>query len=130
MKGILLPSPKPETCANCNRPIGALEEVYLWQDHPVCVECYVRLVEQSRPLPRPPAASSPSHSQPQLIERTPKRYKGLILIGCAMGSLGIGLVVIGWANPDMQMGDAPSFLAVVGCGIWIFARIAAWWQTG
>jgi len=32
-----------EPCENCGRPIGRLEQAYLWQDHVVCEGCYVRL---------------------------------------------------------------------------------------
>jgi hypothetical protein len=32
-----------ETCVNCRRIIGQLEQAYLWKEHTVCTECYERL---------------------------------------------------------------------------------------
>ena len=32
-----------EVCENCGRSVGKLEKIYLWEDHPVCSDCYARL---------------------------------------------------------------------------------------
>ena len=32
-----------ETCENCKRIIGELEQAYTWQSHILCKECYIRL---------------------------------------------------------------------------------------
>jgi hypothetical protein len=32
-----------ETCSNCDRVIGRLEQAFTWQNHIVCQECYNRL---------------------------------------------------------------------------------------
>lgn len=35
--------PHTETCSNCGRAIGPLEQANLWRGHVVCNECYARL---------------------------------------------------------------------------------------
>ena len=35
--------PAEDTCANCDRSIGHLEEASVWKDNVVCSECYERL---------------------------------------------------------------------------------------
>lgn len=44
-----------ETCKNCKRIIGELEQAYTWQSHILCKECYARL-------------SSPAVAQPTLVD--------------------------------------------------------------
>src|SRR5690348_12581986 len=48
---------KLETCANCQRAIGALETPQLFNDHVVCAACYSLLVAQ-----RDSTAIAPSHT--------------------------------------------------------------------
>jgi len=48
---------KLETCANCQRAIGALETPQLFNDHVVCASCYSLLVAQ-----RNSTAIAPSHT--------------------------------------------------------------------
>ena len=44
----------PDTCANCNRVIGGLEQPFIWQEYVVCRQCYKSLEAGSRahPVPR------------------------------------------------------------------------------
>ena len=42
--------PSEETCANCHRLIGALEEAFVWKDNIVCSECYKKLSVAARPI--------------------------------------------------------------------------------
>ena len=35
--------PSEESCANCHRMIGALEQAFVWKDNIVCSECHRRL---------------------------------------------------------------------------------------
>ncbi|MCK4850671.1 MAG: hypothetical protein KAT11_04925 [Phycisphaerae bacterium] len=43
--------PAQETCANCQRLIGALEEAFVWKDNIVCRECYKKLSPAEKSIP-------------------------------------------------------------------------------
>jgi hypothetical protein len=49
-----------ETCGNCDRPIGKLEQAFLWGDQVVCPQCHGLLsagrpsIPYASPLPPPP----------------------------------------------------------------------------
>jgi general secretion pathway protein G len=50
-----------ESCENCKRIIGELEQAYTWQRHIVCKECYTRLstpVGGNAPVIQPPPQRS------------------------------------------------------------------------
>jgi len=42
-----------ETCQNCKRIIGELEQAYTWQSHILCKECYARLSSPTVAKPTP-----------------------------------------------------------------------------
>jgi general secretion pathway protein G len=42
-----------ETCGNCKRIIGELEQAYTWQNHILCKECYARLSNSTVTQPAP-----------------------------------------------------------------------------
>jgi general secretion pathway protein G len=42
-----------ETCENCKRIIGELEQAYTWQNHILCKECYDRLSNPAVAQPTP-----------------------------------------------------------------------------
>ena len=42
-----------ETCGNCKRIIGELEQAYTWQNHILCKECYARLSNPTAAQPTP-----------------------------------------------------------------------------
>ena len=47
-----------ETCANCHRTIGSLEEAYIWNEQIVCSECYQILSATKRAVPSVPVSTS------------------------------------------------------------------------
>jgi hypothetical protein len=50
-----------ETCKNCKRIIGELEQAYAWQNHILCKECYTRLSS--------PTLSSPNHQDLRRLQK-------------------------------------------------------------
>jgi hypothetical protein len=77
-----------ETCQNCQRAIGQLEHVYLWNEHTVCAKCFGRL--------RGGATAS----------RLPR-----LIVGLCFGSV-VGLIIGGllvWHyDPRGERGAAPT----------------------
>jgi TPR repeat protein len=56
-----------ETCENCKRIIGELEQAYTWQSHILCKECYARLSNPTTKQPIPVDVHTP------IIQPTPQR---------------------------------------------------------
>jgi hypothetical protein len=48
-----------ETCENCKRIIGELEQAYTWQSHILCKECYARLSNPTGVQPIPVDINTP-----------------------------------------------------------------------
>ena len=48
-----------ETCENCKRIIGELEQAYTWQSHILCKECYARLSNPTAKQPIPVDVHTP-----------------------------------------------------------------------
>jgi len=131
-----MPKPRKETCANCDREIGRLEEAYLWKNTPVCAECYAKLNLGSpvRPptasLPESPAGPPTSPAAPppqravQTVEQTSKTWKGLQLLGGVAMALGFGCCLLaGEENPG-----GTAVLLVGGFIVYMIARVGAWWH--
>jgi membrane protein YdbS with pleckstrin-like domain len=90
-----------ETCANCERKIGRLEQSYDWQGHAVCLECYERLGRASGAGPvaakaggtppveadeEPGAEDSATDSQAVIWSASPS------VIGRLPGYVGLGIL--------------------------------------
>jgi general secretion pathway protein G len=62
-----------ETCKNCKRIIGELEQAYIWQSHILCKECYARLSNHTVEQPTPVEVHLPviiPHPQRSLVKST------------------------------------------------------------
>ncbi|MFZ0034688.1 MAG: type II secretion system protein GspG [Sedimentisphaerales bacterium] len=62
-----------ETCKNCKRIIGELEQAYTWQSHILCKECYARLSNPTVAQPTPVDVHAPvilPHPQRSLVKST------------------------------------------------------------
>jgi len=123
---------KTENCSNCGTVIGALETPFVWQGNIVCKACHSRLGNYVPDLK--PATSS----NVQLIEKTAKRWKGLIAIGYGIVAVGFILIVAAILLIARDVGGGvPQILFVVGLvgfiggtGVAIFGRVRAWWEHG
>jgi len=76
-----------ETCENCKRIIGALEQAYTWQSHILCKECYARLSNSTVAQPPPVDVRVP------IILPTPQRslVKSTLIV---MATVIVAIVVI------------------------------------
>ena len=82
--------PLEETCANCQRSIGALEEAFVWKDNIVCHECYYRLSPPKLNPPNTPVSArlSPSQtSSPVYVQQADKTTSGLGVAALVLGIL-------------------------------------------
>ena len=79
-----------ETCANCHRLIGALEEAFVWKDNIVCRECYERLCTPKWAVPSTPATPEALSSQapsPVYIHQSGKSTSGFGIAALVLGIL-------------------------------------------
>ena len=120
-----------ETCKNCCRTIGQLEQAHLWQEQVVCQECHGRLTLSPQPQQaqhiQPPQATyvpvptyQPPHVQP--IEKTGKEWKGLMVISVLAIFIGLPIMISG-----NEMG---AVLVIAGCVCVLISKIGAWWCHG
>ncbi|NIA07653.1 MAG: hypothetical protein GWP14_08490 [Actinobacteria bacterium] len=77
--------PPEETCANCQRFIGVLEEAFVWKDNIVCRECYYRLsaLEQNTPTAVAPSQTSSA----VYVQQAGKTTSGLGVAALVLGIL-------------------------------------------
>ena len=106
--------PSPETCANCSRQLGALEDVYLWNDRPICFECHQRLRAQR--AERAPSASDADHSPADKTDMAPL----LQALGVVLACIGAGMMVFGEGTGALGL-----LLGLLGLLVFAGGRIAA-----
>ena len=129
-----------EKCKNCERTIGNLETPYLFEEEIVCKHCFEELhgTRSLQTIPQNVVTRVPVREkvvivqQPirtiptvQPIERTGKKWKGMMVISVVMIIIG-GIAVI-------PSGPIPiPFLLFLPLGIFLFivAKICAWWCHG
>lgn len=71
----------PETCQNCDQPIGRLETPHVYNDHIVCFNCHTQLAKQ-----RP--------KQPQFTDPKANANAGKVMARVALWVIG-GVIIFG-----------------------------------
>lgn len=84
-----------------------------------CGECKAEISDK--------AAACPKCGAPQrgalTIQATAKRYKGMQLLGAAVMSVGVVMIVV-------QNHLSGALVMLAGLGLFVGARMAAWWRHG
>lgn len=112
-------------CANCNHPIGNLEQCFQWQSHIVCARC-IHLLPQAPPT----RAAPPAVPRVQTIERTGKQWKAYGCLGAIATLTGTILVFAGYSMGNVPLTAAGGISIAAGFLLLLIARIGAWWYHG
>lgn len=117
---------KVEHCENCDATIGRFEQALVYKRQVVCAKCHDRLKAIDKPAQ---IIDNPGESEePQLIEKTSKKYKGWIAAGLIMMLLGFSPVC--QCVPIEDMPTAAPWLFCGGLVIFVVAKWGAWWHHG
>ena len=115
-----------ETCENCERIIGKIEQAYIYNNKIICKECYTRLHNEIDAKDinnsKAPINTIP-YKKVQPIEKTGKQYKAGMLIGII-----ILLAVIPMAYSGQT--EWSFLLGFIGGILFIVSKILAWWYHG
>lgn len=95
-----------DNCENCGRPIGKLEQPYVWRKHVVCAECHVHL---SAPAPTT-AAAAPAHAGPGIAGRRHFHVPAALSKGGGHAAPPIAVA------PEGPKASAPPMLLCTACG--------------
>ena len=110
-----------ETCENCGRTIGKLEQAYIHNNKVVCKECNELLHIKTKQ--DEPTFIAKNLKTTQTIEKTAKEWKAGVIVGIIMMLLSI---------PSCYAGNsgAGGGLFFVGAITFIIGRIGAYWYHG
>lgn len=89
-------------CENCGRPIGKLEQPYVWRKHVVCAECHVHLSA--------PATAATAHAGPSIAGRRHFHVSAAPSNGGGRGAPPIAVA------PESPKASAPPILLCAACG--------------
>jgi hypothetical protein len=115
-----------ETCNNCERTIGNLEQAYVYNDKTVCKECNALLHIKTNDEP---ASNSKTivnvkpYKKVQTIEKTGKQFKAGMLAGVIMMLVAIPVACGGDIGGCVILG-------LMGMCIFIISDVLAWWHHG
>ena len=113
--------PSEETCANCHRLIGALEEAFVWKDNIVCRECYDRLSIPAQPIPTQPTPTQPTPNgeKPEttltIVSPAMFRNSPVLFTLCIIGCVAFPLIIIAVAEQGI-----PTFAKLLSCLLFPF----------
>jgi len=114
--------PTMKTCENCERTIGKLEETFKYKGHTICSECNGHLASG-----RQSVSVEGGHIT---TERTVKKWKKEMLIGCCLIIIGLMLGSALLLSSDSHLVYVGYVVAGIGFMVLLKARIAAWWHHG
>ena len=106
--------PPKETCANCDRIVGRLEDVFVWKDSTVCSECYQRL--SAADTPKEVQSTHDEQHKDITIKLGGEDKTGCFTPALAAAGLVLGIIVgVDWVS-DPVIGGMLG--AVAGGGYW------------
>jgi hypothetical protein len=117
-----------ETCENCERIIGKLEQAYVYNNKVICKECNALLCIKTNNEPannskRTVYVKPSKKIQTITIEKTGKRWKAYKLVGVVLILIAIPMMCAGHIGAGVLIG-------IVGITLYITSRAGAWWYHG
>ncbi len=110
-----------ETCINCSRTIGKLEQAYVYKENVVCSECNDRLLKAPNDKSLQNDLSAPAETEEVVVfEQHPAPFKGnpaLTIISVILILVGIGLIMPFWLLFDAKFTHSFIILTFAGVGL-------------
>ena len=98
-----------------------------------CRKCGTEIEDDSAFCRRCGTAQGDQEPPPVLVEMTPKTHKVWMLVGGLVCLAGLGIATLGVSDVrsmDQTQMRVGMLLGAVGLGVFLAAKILAWWRTG